>query len=48
MKRSKIERNILEKSAADFIEQRKRNDEIRLLSNRTARQAHFEKNYKKK
>ena len=48
MRKSKIERNLLEKSAAEFIENQKRNDEVRLLSNRSARQSHFEKNYKKK
>lgn len=48
MKKSKIERNLLEKSAAEFIEQQKRNNEVHLLSNRSARQSHFEKSYKKK
>jgi len=48
MRRGKIERNILEKAAADFQDQRKHNDEQRLLTSRTQRQAHFEKNYKKK
>jgi hypothetical protein len=48
MKKSKIERNVLEKAAAEFYETRKRNDEQRLLTSRTSRQAHFEKHYKKK
>jgi hypothetical protein len=48
MKKSKIERNVLEKAAAEFIESRKRTDEVRLLTNRSSRQSHFEKNYKKK
>jgi hypothetical protein len=48
MKLDKIERNILEKSAAEFLEFRKTRNETRMLSNRTSRQAHFEKNYKKK
>ena len=48
MRKQKIERNLLEKAAAEFLDTRKRNDEVRLLSSRTSRQAHFEKNYKKK
>lgn len=48
MKKEKIERNLLEKSAAEFLEFRKSRAEQRMLSNRTTRQAHFEKNYKKK
>jgi hypothetical protein len=48
MKTSKIERNVLEKAAAEFLDMRKRNDEGRMLTNRTSRLAHFEKNYKKK
>ena len=48
MRKEKIERNILEKAAAEFLEHRKITAERRLLSNQTSRQAHFEKNYKKK
>lgn len=48
MKKEKIERNLLEKAAAEFISMRKSNDEQRMLTSRTSRQAHFEKNYKKK
>ena len=48
MKKEKIERNVLEKAAAEFLDLRKRSDEQRMLSNRTSRLAHFEKNYKKK
>jgi hypothetical protein len=48
MKKDKIERNLLEKAAAEFIESRKGKTEERMLTNRTSRQAHFEKNYKKK
>jgi hypothetical protein len=48
MKKEKIERNLLEKAAAEFLENRKDKAETRMLSNRTSRQAHFEKNYKKK
>lgn len=48
MRRQKIERNVLEKAAAEFMDMRKRNDEHRMLTSRTDRQAHFEKNYKKK
>ena len=48
MRKEKIERNLLEKAAAEFIEHRKLSTERRLLSNQTSRQAHFEKNYKKK
>lgn len=48
MKKEKIERNLLEKAAAEFIDARKSKAEQRMLTNRTSRQAHFEKNYKKK
>lgn len=48
MRKEKIERNLLEKAAAEFIEQNKGKAEQRMLTNRTSRQAHFEKNYKKK
>lgn len=48
MRKDKVERNLLEKAAAEFLETRKRNDEQRLLSSKTGRQAHFDKNYKKK
>jgi hypothetical protein len=48
MKKEKIERNLLEKAAAEFIEKRKDKQRDRMLTNRTSRQAHFEKNYKKK
>lgn len=48
MRKEKIERNVLEKATAEFLELRKRNDETRMLTNRTSRIAHFEKNYKKK
>ena len=48
MKKEKIERNLLEKAAAEFLEARKGKGEQRMLSNKTTRQAHFEKNYKKK
>ena len=48
MKTSKIERNVLEKAAAEFLDMRRGNDEGRMLTNRTSRLAHFEKNYKKK
>ena len=48
MRKEKIERNVLEKAAAEFLESRKDKSEQRMLANRTSRQAHFEKNYKKK
>ena len=48
MKKEKIERNILEKVAQDFIETRKGKEDQRMLVSRTERQAHFEQNYKKK
>ncbi len=48
MRKQKIERNLLEKAAAEFIDHRRLTAERRLLSNQTSRQAHFEKNYKKK
>lgn len=48
MKKDKIERNLLEKAGAEYIDYKKGQNEKRLLTNRTSRQAHFEKNYKKK
>jgi hypothetical protein len=48
MKKDKIERNLLEKAAAEFIESNRGKAEQRMLTNRTSRQSHFEKNYKKK
>ena len=48
MRRDKIVRNVLEKSAEEFVQSRKRQAEQRLLTNRTGRLAHFEGNYKKK
>ena len=48
MRKEKIERNLLEKAAAEFLESRRDKAENRMLTNRTSRQAHFEKNYKKK
>ena len=48
MKKDKIERNLLEKAAQEFEEIRKQKDEQRLLISKAGRQAHFEKNYKKK
>jgi hypothetical protein len=48
MKISKIERNVLEKAAAEFLDLKKHREEKALLTSRTSRLAHFEKNYKKK
>lgn len=48
VRKDKIERNLLEKAAAEFIDAKRERDEAGLLTSRTKRQAHFEKNYKKK
>jgi hypothetical protein len=48
MKGDKIERNLLEKAAHDFEETHRRINEESLLTSQSARQAHFEANYKKK
>lgn len=48
MKKDKIVRNLLEKATAEFTATKKREEEENLLSSITARQKHFEKNYKKK
>lgn len=48
MKRSKIERNLLEKASAEFLETKKQRDDQRLINSRSTRQAHYEKTYKKK
>ena len=48
MRKEKIERNLLEKAAAEFIDTKRDNDEQRMLTNRTSRQALFQRNYKKK
>jgi hypothetical protein len=48
IRKDKIERNLLEKAGAEYLEHRRTQQEKRLLTNRTSRQAHFEKNYKKK
>jgi hypothetical protein len=48
MKKEKIENNLLDKAAQEFIEVRKQRDEQRMLVSKTSRQAHYEKNYKKK
>lgn len=48
MNRKKIERNILEKATQEYLESLKKDDESSLLVSKSERQAHFEKNYKKK
>ena len=48
IRKEKIERNLLEKAGAEYLEHRRTQQEKRLLTNRTSRQSHFEKNYKKK
>lgn len=48
MKREKIERNLLEKEAANFVKKRKEENEQKKLFSLNERQAHFEANYKKK
>ena len=48
IRKDKIERTLLEKAGAEYLEHRRTQQEKRLLTNRTSRQAHFEKNYKKK
>jgi len=47
MSEKKIERNLLEKAARDYIELSEKATEERLLTSRASRQALFEKNYKK-
>ncbi|CDW87373.1 UNKNOWN [Stylonychia lemnae] len=44
----KIERNLLEKSLNDFLEHKAQTEDQRMLVSQNARQALFEKNYKKK
>ena len=42
MKKDKIVRNILEKSAQEYIEQVKNDQEKRLLTSKASRQKHYE------
>ena len=48
MKKDKIVRNLLEKAAKEFQDIRKKRLEANMLEQKTTRQSHFEKNYKKK
>jgi hypothetical protein len=48
MKKSKIEKNLLDKAAQEFIEVRNQRVEQRMLVNKSTRLTHFEKNFKKK
>lgn len=48
MKKDKIIRNLLDKAAQEFMEMRRKLEESRMLTSKTTRQQHFEKNYKKK
>ena len=46
MNADKIERNLLEKVTADFVELLERQRDKTLLTQAAARQSHFDKNYK--
>jgi len=48
LKKEKIRKNLLEKAAADFIQKTKAKEQEDMVSKKTERLAHFEKNYKKK
>ena len=48
MSERKIERNLLEKAARDFVEVQSSEREQRLMTSRAQRQELFDKNYKKK
>jgi hypothetical protein len=48
MSERKIERNLLEKAARDFVELQSSEKEQRLMTSRAQRQELFDKNYKKK
>jgi hypothetical protein len=48
MRKEKIERNLLDKAAAEFLDIKRSREEQRMLTNRTSRLSHFEKNFKKK
>lgn len=48
MRESKIERNLLEKAAKEFVNFKNTVSERQMLTQRATRQSHFEKNYKKR
>jgi hypothetical protein len=48
MKKDKIVRNILDKAAAEYIEIKTKQEQEEKLIAINHREAHFEKNYKKK
>lgn len=47
MRKHKIERNLAEKLVGDILKEQETNKEIRALNQNSARQAHFDKEYKK-
>jgi len=47
MRKNKIERNLAEKLVRDIINEKAVDNEVRSLNQNTARQAHFDKEYKK-
>ena len=48
MKKDKLVRNLLDKAAAEYVDMRKQKEEERRLVATNTRQAHFEKNFKKR
>jgi hypothetical protein len=48
MAKNKIVRNLLEKATQEFLEMSRESNAAVMLTARTERLAHFEKNYKKK
>ena len=48
MKTDKIVRNLLERSANEFLDRKRTTEEESMLISKNERIAHFEKNYKKK
>ena len=48
MKKDKLVRNLLDKAASEYMEMRRTAEEERQLVATNTREAHFEKNYKKK
>jgi hypothetical protein len=47
MRKNKIERNLAERLVSDILKENAAQNEVRALNQNTARQAHFDKEYKK-
>jgi hypothetical protein len=47
MRKNKIERNLAERLVSDILKENAAQTEVRALNQNTARQAHFDKEYKK-